>query len=370
MKMMKSVIEWWCNQVHKLLCLGCLFLLIACSEENSVEPTAEDFSNLLRNQVEQVVIPTMTTYAQHMADLSKAVENMENNITSVQIDIVRSEFKRAYVSYQAAAVHNYYATANQSLVETSNLFPIEESTLEELITNKTYDFNTSKNSRANGFPAIDFMLYHSDNTLEYFEENPLRLDFLQALVTAMKNKADVLVNQWNGNLKTNFVENGGTQLGSSISVQLNQTLLYYEKRIREDKIGIPIGRLGPNDTPILPSPNSIEAYHESRSSGNQEFTLSLVKAAVQEMEDIYLGSTRAEDNAMGYDDLLTARDQAGTDADIKSQYANIYAEIDRRSSIGENDQLYEEIQNLITLYKSDLFPLLNVQDADGKNDGD
>ena len=28
------------------------------------------------------------------------------------------------------------------------------------------------------------------------------------------------------------------------------------------------------------------------------------------------------------------------------------------------------IQGLITIFKSDLFPLLNIQDADGKNDGD
>lgn len=359
-------LRWLC-----LLSLSLIVFISACSDdENDNEPTAEDFTNLLSNQVEQVVIPTMTTYSQDMLALLNAVSNMENNITSEQIDNVRTAFRQAYTSYQAAAVHNYYATENQSLVETSNLFPIEVSALDNLIANRSYDFNTSRNARANGFPAMDYMLYHNDNTVGYFNDDPLRYDFLLALVSAMKDKADFLVTQWSGNLRTNFIGNGGTQLGSSISVQLNKTLLYYEKRVREDKVGIPIGRLGPNDSPIQASPNSVEAFNLANNEGNQRFTLSLVKAAVEEMEDIYLGTTGSNENGMGYDDLLLARDQAGTNTDIKAQYANIYAEIDRRSSIDENEKLYEEIQSLVTLYKSDLFPLLNVQDADGKNDGD
>ena len=46
------------------------------------------------------------------------------------------------------------------------------------------------------------------------------------------------------------------------------------------------------------------------------------------------------------------------------------SKIEGRTSISGNTDLYDTIQGLITIMKSDLFPLLNIQDADGKNDGD
>ena len=72
----------------------------------------------------------------------------------------------------------------------------------------------------------------------------------------------------------------------------------------------------------------------------------------------------------GYDDLLRAVDQNSVDEDIKAQFQSIYEAIEKRESISGDDALYESIQQIVTLFKSDLFPLLNVQDADGLNDGD
>ncbi|MEO0330892.1 MAG: hypothetical protein AAF223_04275, partial [Bacteroidota bacterium] len=62
--------------------------------------------------------------------------------------------------------------------------------------------------------------------------------------------------------------------------------------------------------------------------------------------------------------------QPSISTDIKAQYQTIYDEIQKRTSVSGDDALYEKVQELITLYKSDLFPILNVQDADGANDGD
>ena len=58
------------------------------------------------------------------------------------------------------------------------------------------------------------------------------------------------------------------------------------------------------------------------------------------------------------------------DTDIKNQFQSIYTAIANRNTISGNDELYNEIQGLITLFKADLLPILNVQDADGANDGD
>ena len=95
----------------------------------------------------------------------------------------------------------------------------------------------------------------------------------------------------------------------------------------------------------------------------------MTRAAIAEMEDIYLG-TGVSGNGIGYDDLLLDIDQVSLDEDIKAQYEEIYNQIDSRARILGDENLYNSIQALVTLYKSDLFPVLNVQDADGSNDGD
>ncbi|MEO1261223.1 MAG: imelysin family protein [Bacteroidota bacterium] len=343
----------------------------SCGDDNDSEgPSETDYTDHLTNQVNEVIIPAMQTYQAKMSDLATSVNNFASSPDATNLDNLRNAFREAYLAYQAAAVHNYYATVNQSLVNTSNLFPIDVTLLENLIANESYNFGTAAQERANGFPALDYMLFGPNDVLAYFNEDAKRLAFLQALVNEMKTKSDILVDQWSGNLSTNFVENGGTALGSSISVQLNESMVYYEDHIRENKVGIPIGRLGPNDSPIPSDPTKIEAYYHSLFTGNEAFTLSLVRAAIEEMEDLYLGKTSTGTDGQGYDDLLMARDQASIDADIKAQFAAIYSEISDRSSISGDAALYENIQALVTLYKSDLFPVLNVQDADGSNDGD
>ncbi|MFT4755688.1 MAG: hypothetical protein ACI91R_000324 [Vicingaceae bacterium] len=352
--------------------------LSSCTEdEDSVvtgegqnQPSETDFTDLLTNQVNEVIIPTMVTYQNKMTAFVSAVNGLTASIDAVNLTATRNAYKEAYLAYQAVAVHNYYATANSGLVQNTNLYPVDSTVLNNLVSNRSFNFGTTAQMRANGFPALDYLLYHASDGVAYFNADGNRIDYLSALVTSMKSKADDLVAQWSGNLKTNFVSNAGTALGSSISTQLNESLVYYEDHIRENKVGIPIGRLGPNDSPIAADATKIEGYHQSLAAGNEDFTLELVKAAIEEMEDFYLGESSLQVNGTGYDDMLIIRNQAAVDQDIKNLFTAIYTQINERSSISGNPELYNNIQALVTIYKSDLLPLLNVQDADGLNDGD
>ena len=361
-----------------ILLASIIGLITACeSDDEAMEdaldqnnPSQTDFSDLLQNQIDHIIIPAMDDYQLKMSNLKLSSEQFLANTDSQRLSDLRQNFKVAYESYQAAAVHNYFATQNQALVATGNLYPVDTAALEVFIDNRTYNFSTAAQQRANGFPALDYLLYGVLDPLPLFTADNDRLDFLNELISFMNDKAINLANSWKGNLRSNFISNGGTQLGSSISVQLNESILYYEVHIRENKVGIPIGRLGPNDSPIAPDATKIEGFYYAQTMGNEDFTLSLLRASIREMERIYLGEGTSTLDDQGYDDLLRVRNQSAVDNDIKAQFDSIYQEIENRSSISGNNELYNKVQGLITLYKSDLFPLLNVQDADGANDGD
>lgn len=326
--------------------------------------------NVLVNQIDSVVIPTVEHYAVETGDLLGAAQSFSSALSAENLTALRQAYQSTYLAYQAIAVHNYFATVNQGLVPNTNLYPIDVDLLTDFIASEAYNFNTTDQERANGFPALDYLLYGPEDVLGFFEEDELRVAFLLELVISIDIRAQGLEDQWTGSLRDNFVGNTGTALGSSVSEQLNQITVYYEEHIRENKVGIAIGRLGPNDTPIDPSPTHIEAYYQSLVDGNDTFTFQLLRAAVEEVEDFYLGSEPSGADGASYDDLLIAADQASIDADIKTQFENIYAILDSRTTVSGDDTLYEAIQQIVTLFKSDLFPVLNVQDADGMNDGD
>lgn len=351
------------------LILVATFTMVSCGDGNGGTDD-NDYVNLLTNEVDEVIIPSMEYYETKMVELETAVANFADSTNEAYLTTLRNAFKSAYLTYQKAAVHNYYATINQALVSTSNLYPIDVTVLNSLIDSEATNFGGAAQIRANGFPAMDYLLYGNDNVVSYFEADAKRIKFLEALVKFMQEKATSLVNAWKGNLRENFINNGGTSLGSSLSVQLNQTLVYYEEHIRGNKVGLPIGLNGPNDTPIDPDATKVEAYYTSQAAGNESFTMDLLKAAIEGIEAMYLGKSSDGSNGQGYDDLAIAREQASVDTDIKAQFQEIYTTINSRGSISGDNDLYNEVQKIITLFKSDLFPVLNIQDADGSNDGD
>ncbi len=357
-----------------------IVVIASCTSESEMMPMPpvepidttgieSSFENLLTNQVNEIIIPTAENYQAGMQNLLSAVQSFVEEVNQENLESLRATYLETNLAYQAAAVHNYFATANLDFVNTTNLYPVDIAFLEDFIDTEAYNFNSAMQRRANGFPAMDYLLYGFADPITTFSDSPKTATFLLELTRAMKQRADLNVEGWTGSLRESFINNGGVQLGSSVSVQLNEIMFYYEEHVRENKVGIPIGRLGPNDTPFAPDSTKIEAYYQSISNGNDATALSFVRAAIEEMEDIYLG-TGSSGNGIGYEDLLLDIDQASLDVDIKAQYEEIYNQIDNRESILGDENLYNSIQALVTLYKSDLFPVLNVQDADGSNDGD
>jgi predicted lipoprotein len=364
-----------CKRIEALL----LSLLLTCfiiscdSGEGALNLNGQDdHIELLTNQINDVIIPSINTYNNNTKALFESSTLFCESKNEKNLNILIEAYKNSYKSFQSAALHNYYANINYDLVNTTNLFPIDTLLLAEIITSKTYNFSSESQKRANGFPALDYLFYSSMNPLDSFILDENRCDYVLELSESMANKANQLYSMWTGSLKENFIGNDGIEIGSSVHVQLNNVLSYYEDHIRENKVGLPIGRIGPLDSPIESDPTKIEAYYHSQYDGNDLFALSLVRESIQEMEDLYLGGNTSRNDLInsGYDRLLISRGHTEVDSDIKTQFDLIYAKIDERTSITGNTDLYDAIQGLITIFKSDLFPLLNIQDADGKNDGD
>jgi predicted lipoprotein len=129
-----------------------LITLFSCNGTTTNPPTQNSFVELLTNQVDNIIIPTLLDYQENINELNNSIQTISLNSNDQDIIILKQAFEKAYTSYQAAAVHNYFAVENQSLISNTNLFPIDEISLENFIANNSYNFSTTAQERANGFP--------------------------------------------------------------------------------------------------------------------------------------------------------------------------------------------------------------------------
>lgn len=105
--------------------------------------TAPNFTNLLTNQVNEIIIPTAETYQAGMNNLEVSVQSFVTDINESTLADLRATYLETNLAYQAAAVHNYFATANLDFVNTTNLYPVDVSLLEAFIETEAYDFNST-----------------------------------------------------------------------------------------------------------------------------------------------------------------------------------------------------------------------------------
>lgn len=379
--------------IHALSRLGILMLLIAttfmtsCTDPDDNQPIIVDtlnpaldtnpsanpvamevsISNVLTNQVDGVIIPTFQNYLNEMNQLLSQVDQF---VTDIRLDskpqgdgglgVVADAYIEAYTAYQAAAAHHYFATVSNDLINTTNIYPIDPDLLNDLVLNQSFNFNSTVQQEANGFPALDYLLYGSDDLVADLQDEPERLGFMLELVTAMRDGAELLVMSWTGPLRDDFTNSIGLESGSSISQQLNGVVRYLENHIRDNKIGFVIGR-GSEDNSIDPNPRHREGFFQSRIDDSDDISLGLLRAAIEEMEDIYLGATETGGEGLGYEELLIDGKQTILDVAIKDQYDLIYDIIDGSTSISTDDVLYNSVDDLIILYRSQLLPALNIQ---------
>ena len=67
---------------------------------------------------------------------------------------------------------------------------------------------------------------------------------------------------------------------------------------------------------------------------------------------------------------ITSLQKESVNTDVSSQFSSINNTITTRGKISGDESLYVEIQNLVTILKTDFFNALNITDGDGISDGD
>ncbi|OQP42816.1 hypothetical protein A4H97_11690 [Niastella yeongjuensis] len=356
-------------------------VLFSCSKSDKNDDSqggGNQSDTVLVNLGANVISPAFNQLATATAGLETVVTAFTNFPTSGSLLAMKNAFKDAYKAWEGVSAYQFGPMLDQSLTtHFTNSFPADTAIIKSNIAGASYTMDGLGNFAAQGFPALDYLLFaYNDNyVMARFTTDANATgakNYLKALAGALKTKAAAVANAWSatgGNYVDKFSKATGVDAGSSLSQLLNAFVQDFDVTLQNYKIGIPIGKYGPNTLPI--SPEKVEAYYSG-------YSVALLIAQLQAIQTMYLGG-----NGGGIDDKVAATTAKNNglplnDA-IKNQINTLLAKLqtlqDPLSAAVQNNittvnDTYTEVRKLTVLLKADMSSALGVKISFQDDDGD
>jgi hypothetical protein len=236
------------------------------------------------------------------------------------------------------------------------------------IQNGNADFNNSNNYAAQGFPALDYLLYGIENSdeliLSKFNNEPQYLTYLSNVINQMLQNTYPIVEDWQ-NYRNPFIGSVRNTATSSVNKMTNDFIYYYEKGFRANKFGIPAGVFSGGALP-----EKVEAFY------NQNISKALALEGFQAIKNFYNGNGGV--SLRQYISEVSTEEYSELSTDILDQFniaENLINGLDENfyNQILTNNikvlETYDAIQQGTILLKTDMLSVLQIPtdyvDADG-----
>ena len=346
------------------------------SSSDNFESQTFDRKALLTNWANNIIIPLYENFNTNLTALSDEITKFNETPNLDNLKLVREKWLDAYKSWQHVEMFNLGKAEETYFQSKMNVYPSDKERIERNLTNETYNLDNPNNNDAQGFPALDYMLYGSDESDEkivdkYLLENKKYNTYLSSLIDKMVSNTSVVVNDWNQNKDTyiNSTENTST---SSINKITNDFIYYYEKLFRANKIGIPAGVFSGSKLP-----DRVEGYY------SKIYSKDLALEAMSAIENFFVGkkynSEEKGESLESYLNFLNSeKNGTSLSESITDQFKVARETIDKlnndfASQVNEDNNkmlvAYDEIQKGVVFMKTDMLQSLSISvdyvDADG-----
>lgn len=367
------------NPKYVLVLLAVTTIFTACNNNsnNNDNATAFDRKAMLQNYADQVIIPAYAQLLVQTQALNNALNGFVQNPASNTLQTAQTALEGALLAWQQANAFNFGPAGEmgirKSLNEEIGVFPVSVIKTENYINNGDTSFaNFDRDTR--GFYALDYLLFNnvSDSVIAAFA-NTKRKNYLMACANHLLRSITPVNNAWQGAYKAEFVNNTGTDIGSSTSVFYNEYVKSFEA-LKNFKFGVPLG-LRPGQT--QPLPQHVEAYYSGLS-------VKLALAHWQAVKNMWNGIsiTNPAQDGIGLKEYL--KTVTGGETLVGSTQAQMAAVDFAFTQINTNQKLSEqissnfekvnnvhtELQKQTRFLKSDLSSLIGVAITFSSGDGD
>jgi len=359
-----------------ILCFA--VVLFSCSKsgnnKNQGGPGTGATDSVLVNLGTNIILPSYQQLASATTALDASITTFNAGPTLNTLSDLQTAFKNAYKAWAACSEFEFGPASDLFLTtHFINSFPTDTVTIKNNTGGATYSIDGIGNYAAQGFPALDYLIYAygNDAVIARFTSDVHAAgakSYMAALSASLKTKAVAVANAWSstgGNYLKTFINGTGVNAGSSLSLFANAYIQDFDVNLQNYKIGIPIGLYGPSVLPI--SPSKVEAFYSSLS-------VQLLVAQVQACQKIYLG---------GLDDKVAATNAQNASVPlndaIKTELATLLTKIqalpDPLSTGIQNNapsitDAYTEVRKTTVLLKVDMSSALGIKISFQDDDGD
>lgn len=353
-----------------------MLLAIACNKtSDDVSPSNDlDRQPMLSNYANNYIVPAYADMVAKLTTLRSNIQTFTNAPDNTTKEAAINSFRAAYTTWQKVDMLEFGPAEDVLLRSYVNTYPVTVSKLDGNISSGSYDLETFGSKDAQGFPAIDYLLNGLDVSMYTTDANASnRKQYLLAVVDKMLEKVNKVNSDW-ATYKENFIANTATDANSSISIMVNNYVMYYERYLRGGKVGLPVGAM----TGIAKADIS-EAYY------SQELAKEFVVTALTAVRDFYSGkSYSGASSGEGMKSYLAALGTTDNNgmlmADVVETEMNqaitavgslngtiVEAVNNNRTQVLE---AYEEVQDVVPLLKVDMVSAFSISITYTDNDGD
>lgn len=361
-----------------ILSMAMIIFIVACSTEDEPKANIDNFDRqvMLVNWADNIIIPAYENYVGKLTDLTKSKNDFISNRSLSNLEALKTAWLEAYIAWQSVSMFEIGKAEELSLRNFTNIYPASKDGIENNINAGDYDLSLPSSRDQQGFPALDYLLHGSAENptqiIARFDTEAKLRDYLNDLVFRLENLSTLVLQDWKGGYRDEFVNNDGSTASSSVNKLVNDYLYYYERALRAGKIGIPAGVF--SNTPLS---DRVEAFY--RRDVSKTLFMASLNATIGFFNGQYNNGNGQGESLKSYLDFLNSitdgsnlssliNDQfAKSKAEAKNLGENFYTEVENNNA--QMLQTYDELQANTILLKVDMFQALNIivdyVDADG-----
>ncbi|MGB2129273.1 MAG: imelysin family protein [Flavicella sp.] len=255
--------------------------LTACknTEGNGIATDTYNRTEVLKNLTDNIIIPSYASFRESLSTFKLVTDTYVSESSEENLTAVKNQWLVSYKLWQHVEMFDIGKAEEIRYNLRMNSYATKVSRIESNVNTFNYDLSedTETSFLSQGFPAIDYLLFGlEDNVLEGTSDN-YRL-YLAALVDEMISNTDKCIADWNNNRDAFINDNSNTKT-SSFNKLANDFVYYYEKGLRTNKIGIPVGYW---DSNIVAS-EMIEGYYK------KDISKILLQESLTAVENFFLG---------------------------------------------------------------------------------
>ena len=348
-----------------------LLAIVGCSKDDANNHPDYDRSSVLADQANNIIGPNFSVLATSCESLDNSINILIADPSLPHLEDARNALLDARTAFQKCTPYSSFGPSNSyALRNELNTFPSDSVLIEQNIASGQYVLGSISNLDAQGFPAIEYLLWSANNDadiLNALTNDNNRRDYLTALSARCQEIASTVSDEWTA-YSTMYIQQDGTDVGSSLGMVINSLNLDFEKFIRDGKVGIPLG--------IRSLGNPLPGHVEAPYSGNSK---ALLTAGLEGLLQLIEGNEGSSYSLSTYMNHVGAQ-HSGTELSgvIRSHINDLINQVDAIDrpleawlveEAGAADQLYTDLQQLVVYLKVDMTSslgiLISYQDTDG-----